>query len=132
MEKNVIKSKQSAKLVEGAVGRLLVKLTIPMVFGMISMIIFNLVDTLFVGRLGTKELAALSFTFPVVLIIHSLALGLGIGASAVISRAIGEGNHHKVQRLTTDALCLSVIIVAFFIIIGLFTIEPLFRLLGAT
>jgi len=111
MEKNAIKSKQSAKLVEGAVGRLLVKLTIPMVFGMISMIIFNLVDTLFVGRLGIKELAALSFTFPVVLVIHSLALGLGIGASAVISRAIGEGNHHKVQRLTTDGLSLSVIMV---------------------
>ena len=132
MEKNAIKSKQSAKLVEGAVGRLLVKLTIPMIFGMISMVIFNLVDTFFVGQLGTKELAALSFTFPVVLVVHSLALGLGIGASVVISRAIGEGNHHEVQRLTTDALCLSVIIVAFFIIIGLFTIEPLFRLLGAT
>ena len=132
MEKNAIKSKQSAKLVEGAVGRLLVKLTIPMVFGMISMVIFNLVDTLFVGRLGTKELAALSFTFPVVLVVHSLALGLGIGASAVISRAIGEGNHHKVQRLTTDGLGLAVIIVAFFVIIGLFTIEALFRLLGAT
>ncbi|MCK4447261.1 MAG: MATE family efflux transporter, partial [Candidatus Marinimicrobia bacterium] len=127
-----MRSNKRAILIEGAIGKLLVKLTIPMVFGMISMIIFNLVDTLFVGRLGTKELAALSFTFPVVLVIHSLALGLGIGASAVISRAIGEGNHHKVQRLTTDGLGLAVIIVAFFVIIGLFTIEPLFRLLGAT
>lgn len=127
-----MRSNKRAILIEGAIGKLLVKLTIPMVFGMISMVIFNLVDTLFVGRLGTKELAALSFTFPVVLVIHSLALGLGIGASAVISRAIGEGNHHKVQRLTTDGLGLAVIIVAFFVIIGLFTIEPLFRLLGAT
>lgn len=103
-----------------------------MIFGIVGMVAFNLVDTFFVGRLGTSELAALSFTFPVVLVINSLALGLGIGASAVISRAIGEGDQHKVQRLTTDSLILAVLFVAFFVVIGLLTIDPTFRLLGAS
>lgn len=107
-------------------------MTIPMVFGIVGIVAFNLVDTFFVGKLGTDELSALSFTFPVVLIISSLAHGLGIGASAVISRAIGEGNHHRVQRLTTDSLFLSVLIVALFAIGGLFSIDAVFSLLGAS
>ncbi len=121
-----------ARLTQGPVGKTLVHLTIPMIFGILAMVVFNLADTFFVGRLGTRELAALSFTFPVVLIIHSLAMGLGIGASAVISRAIGEGNHDQVKRLTTDSLSLSIILVAFFVIVGMLTIDPLFRALGAT
>ena len=131
----IVKNKESgnrARLVEGNVGRLLVRLTIPMIFGILSMVAFNLVDTFYVGRLGSNELAALSFTFPIVLVINSLAMGMGIGASVVISRAIGEGNHEEVRRLTTDALSLSLIIVVFFVCVGMLTMDPLFRLLGAT
>lgn len=121
-----------AKLVKGSVGRILTKMTIPMVFGIGAVVAFNFVDTLFVGWLGTKELAALSFTFPVVLVINSLALGLGTGVSAVVSKAIGSGSIKKVKRLTTDSLLLSVLVVTFFALVGVFTINPLFSLLGAT
>ncbi len=124
-------NQKKARLTEGPVGKTLIRLTIPMVIGIVGMVAFNLVDTFFVGRLGAPELAAMSFTFPVVLVIQSLALGLGMGASAVLARAIGEGDHHKVQRLTTDSLVLSVLIVAAFVIAGMVTIEPLFRMLGA-
>ena len=132
LKNKTVQTTKSARLVEEPVGKTLVQLTIPMIFGIVGIVAFNLVDTFFVGRLGTDELSALSFTFPVVLIIASLAHGLGIGASAVISRAIGEGNHHKVQRLTTDSLVLSVLLVAIFAVIGQLTIDPIFRLLGAT
>jgi putative MATE family efflux protein len=126
-----VASKNKAILTEGPVGRTLVRLTIPMIAGMMGMVTFNLVDAFFVGRLGTAELAALSFTFPVVMVINSLALGLGTGAGAVISRAIGEGNHEKVKRLTTDSLILSVLVVMGFVVAGLLTIGPIFRGLGA-
>jgi putative MATE family efflux protein len=125
-------STNKAILVEGPVGRTLLRLTLPMVFGLLGLVTFNIVDTFFVGRLGTTELAALSFTFPVVLVVNSLALGLGIGASAVISRAIGVGDHARVKRLTTDSLVLSVLVVMCFVVLGLLTIEPVFRALGAT
>ena len=123
---------KNARLIEGPVQKTLIRLTLPMVLGMLGMVIFNLSDTFFVGQLGTNQLAALTFTFPVVLVVSSIAMGLGIGASAVISRAIGEGNHYKVKRLTTDSLTLSLIFVGFFALFGLFTINPLFRLLGAS
>jgi len=125
-------NEKRALLIEGSIGKTLIRLTIPMIFGIIGIVAFNLVDAFFVGKLGTNELAALSFTFPVVLVIASLAHGIGIGASVVISRAIGEGNYYKVHRLTTDSLILAILIVAFFVTIGLLTIDPIFRLLGAT
>ena len=123
---------KNARLIEGPIQKTLIKLTIPMILGTLGMVIFNLADTFFVGQLGTNQLAALSFTFPVVLVVSSIAMGLGIGASAVISRAIGEGNYDKVKRLTTDSLTLSLIFVGFFALFGLFTVNPLFRLLGAS
>ncbi len=95
------------------------------------MMLFNLVDTYYVAKLGTFPLAAMGFTFPVILTVAHVSLGMGIGTSSVISRAIGEGDHHKVQQLTTHSLYLSVIIVCITIVIGLQTIEPLFTALGA-
>lgn len=120
-----------AILTEGNVTKQLMKLTFQMFFGMISTMAFNIVDTYFVGKLGTTELAAISFTFPVVMVVAGLAAGLGVGASAIISKAIGEGDQYKIQRLTSDSLALSLIIVTFFIIIGLITLDPVFTLIGA-
>jgi putative MATE family efflux protein len=122
---------RKAVLIQGAVGRTLVNLTWPMVFGILGMVTFNLVDTFFVGRLGIRELAALSFTFPVIMAVSSLALGLGIGTASLVSRAIGEGDERQVKRLTTDSLILSTLIVVTFVVAGQLTIKPLFRALGA-
>ena len=127
-----MQTSQKTRLIDAPVGPTLVRLTLPMIIGILAMIAFNLVDTFFVAQLGTAELAAMSFTFPVVLVVASLALGLGVGTSAVISRAIGTGNDQQVRRLTTDSLVLSVLIVLVFAIIGFILIDPLFRLLGAT
>lgn len=119
------------KLTEGSVGLILFQLTIPMVLGIISVVIFNLVDTYFVGQLGTVQLAAMSFTFPVVMTFGNLAMGLGIGASSVIARAIGKGDYTKVQQYTIASLSLALLVVMAFVILGLLTIEPLFQTLGA-
>jgi len=124
-------NRDKAILIRGSIGKTISKLTLQMWIGILGMQVFNLVDTFFVGQLGAKQLAAMGFTFPVVLVVNSIALGLGIGASAVISRAIGKGDQHEMQRLTTDSLFLSFVIVTVFVIGGLFTIGPLFRALGA-
>lgn len=121
-----------ATLTEGPVGRHLWRLGGPMVFGLLSIILMNVIDTWFIGRLGTTELAAISFTFPVVMFVGSVAIGLGVGATSVISRAIGGGDERRVKRLATDAMMLAVALVAVLSAAGLLTIGPLFRLLGAT
>ncbi|MEM1170939.1 MAG: MATE family efflux transporter [Cyanobacteria bacterium P01_H01_bin.35] len=119
------------QLTEGKIIPLLLKLTLPMVWGVFAIVGFNIIDTYFVGQLGTKELAAMSFTFPVVTLLGSVSMGLGAGAASVISRAIGEGERYKVKRLTTDSLTLSLLIVGILVVVGLATIDPVFTALGA-
>ena len=124
-------SNKKINLIQGPVGPTIIKMAGGMLFGFVAMSAFNAADTFFVGQLGTSELAAMSFTFPVVMILNSISLGLGVGLSSNVSRAIGSGDHHKVQRLTTDGIVLSVLIVIILGVLGIFSIHPLFKLLGA-
>ena len=78
-----------------------------MVLGIGAIILFNVVDTIFVGQLGADALAAMSFTFPVTSIVMSLAQGLGMGLTSVVSRLIGEGDEDSVRRITTHGLLLA-------------------------
>jgi Na+-driven multidrug efflux pump len=66
------RSHERPALTEGAIAPLLVRLTIPMIFGILSMALYNMVDTFFVGQLGKLQLAALAFTFPVVIMPSSI------------------------------------------------------------
>jgi len=118
-------------LTQGSVGKNITNQAFGMMVGMLSMVGYNLVDTFFVGKLGTSQLAAMSFTFPVVMAANSIALGLGVGAAAVISRAIGSKNHEEVKRLTTNSLILGLIVVAILMIVGFATMDMVFTSLGA-
>lgn len=116
---------------EGKVGRKLLFNSLPMVIGIGAAIAFNFIDTVFVAKLGTTELAAIGFTFPVIFLIVGVAMGLGQGSSAVISKAYGEGDTYKVKRLTTDSLILALLAVAFFTTIGFIFMDDIFKLMGA-
>jgi putative MATE family efflux protein len=120
-----------ARLATGAVGRHLVDMTVPVLFGIFTMMMQGFVDAWFIGRVGDRELAALSFAFPVLMIVTSVAIGLGAGTSSVVARAIGAHNHRRARRLATDSLILSFGITAVICLLGYLTIAPLFRLLGA-
>jgi len=103
-----------------------------MLVGILAMMAFNVIDTFFIGRLGTLPLAAMTLTFPVVMVIGTFTLGLGVGAMVVISQGIGAGDRTRIRRYSTDALTLAGVTVAVLTTIGLATLEPLFRALGAT
>ncbi len=111
---------------------MLVRLALPMLVGIVGMMAFNVVDTFFVGRLGTLPLAAMTLTFPVVMVVGTFTLGLAIGAMVVVSQSVGADDEVHIRRYTTDALTLAGLCVVVLSGIGVATIEPLFRLLGAT
>ena len=121
----------SKDLTKGPLGKQIIMMTIPMIFGSLGTMIFNLVDTFFIGQLGTKQLAAISFTFPVVMIVMSISIGLGTGATSLISNAIGEKRHDKVKNYTSQSLLLSFLIVIILALAGILTIDPVFKLIGA-
>lgn len=125
-------SSQKTDLLNSPIGETLKNMTLPMVVGMIMLMTFGLVDTYFVSLLGTDQLAAISFTFPVTFTVISLNIGLGIGTSAIIGRYLGSGQTHLAKEFATGALILSFVLVGSLALVGVFTIDPIFKLLGAT
>jgi putative MATE family efflux protein len=119
------------RLTEDPIGKSIMSMMLPMMIGMIAIVSYNIVDTYFIGQIGTLELAAISFTFPVAFIVGAIAMGLGIGTSSVASRLFGAKELGQIQRITTHAAMLALIVGISVLILGLNTIEPLFSLLGA-
>jgi putative MATE family efflux protein len=102
-----------------------------MILGVAGVISVSIADTYFLGRLGTEELAAISFTFPVVLTVTSLGIGLGAGATSVLSRAIGRGAGGEAKRLATDSVIIAGILAVLVSALGFVLARPLFGLIGA-
>jgi len=120
-----------ARLAQGPVAPHLKSLTIPMIWGIAAIMSLNIVDTWFVAQLSESHLAAISFTFPVTMILISLGIGLMAGTASVLSRVIGRGDMHLVRRMTTDATTLATALSIVVTVIGLVSMEPLFRAMGA-
>ena len=123
---------KGARLTEGPVSTAIFSLMLPMILGMLAIVVNNLAGAFFVARVSTEQLAAISFTFPVSFIVGAIAMALGIGTSSVVSRLFGSGNRDEVKRITAHAMLLAVLCGAVMVIIGLNTIDPVFRLLGAS
>lgn len=121
----------AAKLTEGSVGRHLYEMALPVTLAVMTMMGQALIDAWFLGRVGDDALAAFGFSFPVLMVVTSIAIGMGAGTSSVVARAYGARDEHRARRLTTDSLMLSFAITAVVTVAGILTIEPLFRLLGA-
>ncbi|OXY80753.1 MATE family efflux transporter [Oceanimonas doudoroffii] len=106
-------------------------MTGPMALGIVAIQAFNLVDTFFIGLLGTAPLAAVTFTFPVTFVVLSLAMGLSAGLSACLGQALGAGHRDQAARFTSNSLLLSLVLVLMLVALGLASLDPLFTLLGA-
>ena len=109
----------------------LLRLTGFMLLGFVAVMSANLIETLYIGNVGTQELAALGFTFPVVMGLQGMMMGLGIGASSVVARSIGSGEWRRAKALITHSF---VLVLAFVALITLFMalfLQDIFSLLGA-
>lgn len=123
--------KPKNNLTADPVPALLNRMTWPMIWGLLSMMVLNVVDTMYIGHLGPTPLAAISFTFPVVFLVTGTAMGMGVGASSVVSRAFGRANVREVRLLATNAITLALLFVLIIVATGLTTLTPVFEALGA-
>ena len=120
-----------AKLVQGKPSTAIISMMAPMVIGLLVMIGNGLVDAYFVGKLGYAQLAAVSYAFPVWFIVSGIVMGLGVGTSSLVSRAIGSDDRNSVTEIATHSIILAVLTGFFVILAGLSSIDSLFGLLGA-
>lgn len=118
-------------LTTGPVKGHLIRLSVPMIWGIFAIISFQLVNTFYIGLLGTKELAAISFTFPLNYAIFSVTMGFGIAMSSVLSRLIGAGNEEDMKRITTHGLLMVFLISIGIAALGMSFHDSIFRAMGA-
>lgn len=96
----------------GNVNKVLIKFAIPAIISLFVAELYNMVDTLFVGRaIGAEAIGALSIAFPVQRFMISLGLLIAVGASTAVARSLGEGNKDKLKYILGNALTLMLIII---------------------
>ncbi|NOI79792.1 MATE family efflux transporter [Vibrio tubiashii] len=109
----------------------LLSMAAPAAFGMLMTFLFQLVDSYFVGQLGTQPLAAMSFAYPVYILVVSLFMGIASGVSATVGKALGEDNQRKAQSLTTFSVLLFSGVTCLLGLAGYALMPSTFALLGA-
>lgn len=115
----------------GPLGRAIVLLAVPMVLEMAMESIFAVVDIFFVSRLGAEAMAAVGLTEALMAIVYTVAIGLSIGATAVVARRMGERNRDAAAEATVQVAILGLVVAAFLGVFGGLYAPDLLRLMGA-
>ena len=108
-------------LLEGSVLKSILMISIPVIFANILQTVYQLIDTFWVGRLGTEAVAAVSLSFPILFFLISFAMGLAMAGSILIAQYNGKGNKEKVSYIAGQTFTLVVIIAAILSVIGFFS-----------
>lgn len=110
----------------------LFKLMLPILGSMFVQVLYNIVDTAFVGRLGAEAIAAITFSFPVFFFMISLNAGIGIGMGSRISRSLGAGKKWQANNTATHGIILSLVIAIIVYATGTLFIDNILNLFGAS
>ncbi|MGO1042538.1 MATE family efflux transporter [Clostridioides difficile] len=126
-------NEQRIKLLkEAPIQKLLLKMGIPTMIGMLVTGFYNLVDAYFVGGLGTSQMGAVSIAFPIGQVIVGIALLFGGGVSSYLSRLLGEEKHSQASHAASTALYSSLFIGLISIVLIECFIDKIIFALGAT
>ena len=123
--------RKKANYLSGTIGKTMFKTALSMLPGTIAVSGYNLADTYFVAMLGTLPLAAMGFTFPVIMILGCIFHGLGVGVMATVAHAVGGEKRAKAAKLVTSGMILVAAVSAVLGAIGYFSVDWTFRQLGA-
>lgn len=122
---------RTGDLTSGSLDRAIFVLAVPMVLEMAMESIFAVVDIFFVARLGAASVAAVGLTESFLGLIYTVAVGLGIGVTAIVARRIGEGDPEGAAEATVQSIVLALVISAVLGVVGVTGAPALLRLMGA-
>ncbi|MBO7741359.1 MAG: hypothetical protein J6S21_02285, partial [Victivallales bacterium] len=120
-----------AEYTKGNIAVIMLKTAAAMLASTLAMSGYNIADTFFVGLLGEKPLAAMGFTFPIIMLAGCIFAGFGSGCMAIMAQAIGQGDTRTANRIVTSGMLLLAIISGIIGGCGILFADPLFTLLGA-
>ena len=114
------------------ISKLLIKQAVPATIGILVMSLNMIVDTIFVGQwIGVLAIAAITVVLPIAFLISSIGMGIGIGGSSIISRALGANNPEKAFLTFGNQICLTVILAILFVVLGNIFSVSILNLFGA-
>lgn len=116
----------------GPIGRSIFLLAVPMVLETVMESVFAVVDVFFVSRLGADAVATVGLTESMMVLVYSLAMGLGIGATATVARRIGEQNADGAAHAAAQAILLGLIVSAVLGVLGVALAPTLLRMMGGS
>lgn len=113
---------------------LIMSMSLPAIFSMTVMALYNVVDSIFVGHLsdGNVALEATSYAFPMQMLLVSFGVGTAIGTNSLISRRLGAGDQREADLAATHGLILAVFTWIPFLILGIFAVKPFLSLYGCS
>lgn len=121
-------SKQENKMGTHKILPLLLSMSIPPTISMLINSLYNIVDSIFVARLGTEALTAVSLAFPIQNLILAIAVGSGVGINSYIARKLGEREYKLANKTAANGLALSIVHYLILILLGFIFIKPFFLL----
>ena len=115
------------------IGPLLAKLAIPTTIGMLANSLYNVVDTIFIGRgVGTLAIAGIGIVFPIQIIIMAIAQLFGMGAASMVSRSLGKKDYGRASNIVGNSIIASFALGTFAAIMVFIFLNPILRVFGAT
>ncbi len=122
-----VKKEKENKMGVMPINKLLLSMAIPMMISMLVQALYNIVDSIFVAKLGQDAFNAVSFSFPVQNVIIAIASGTGVGMNALISRSLGEKNQDRANGFAMHGLFLALVSSVLVMLVGGFGAEFFFR-----
>lgn len=117
-----MKNATTNKMATGSIRRLFVKMGLPMIISMVLQALYNVVDSVFVANIrevGAIANEALTYAFPVQILIIAIGVGTGVGLNALLSKSLGEQDREKADKIAGNGIFLALVIFAVFLIFGL-------------
>jgi putative MATE family efflux protein len=130
--KESLRGEQHHDYTTGPIGRAILLLAVPMVLEMVLESVFAVADIFWVSRLGADAVAAVGLTESLLTLVYALAMGLGIGATALVARRIGQKDAEGAARAAVQALALALIVSAVLGTAGALLAPRLLALMGAS
>lgn len=104
--------------------KLILTMSLPAIFSMTIQAMYNVVDSMFIGWYDLNGLTAMSFAFPLQMMIIAVAVGTGVGVNSLVSRKLGEKNFKEADSAATHGLLTCIFSYSVFLLLGIFAVKP--------
>ncbi|ELY50874.1 MATE family efflux transporter [Natronococcus jeotgali] len=127
---SLFRGPEGLDLTSGGIGWPLFYLSLPIVVMNLFQVLYNLADTFWLGRHSTEALSAITFAFPVVFLMISLALGVSVAGSVLVAQHVGAGNENRAAYAASQTMAYAAILSLVLGVLGYVFVDDITALLG--